>query len=95
MVKYNLIIFLVHIIDHVCLDPLQIANGQIVFSNDTTSPFDFGTLATYTCDTGFSLVGESDGTRTCSGDGSSPVGMWTGDIPTCIGEYSIYFSSSA
>ncbi len=68
-----------------CSDPPMFANGQIFFTNNAISPFDFGTNATYICDLRFSLSGT--GTRTCTGDGSSPVGMWTGDDPTCICEY--------
>ncbi|XP_064384964.1 uncharacterized protein LOC135333878 isoform X2 [Halichondria panicea] len=57
------------------------ANGQVTFATDTTVPYDFGTVATYTCGTGFGLSG--DMTRTCSGDGSSTTGMWSATAPTC------------
>ncbi len=72
-------------LDHICSDPPMFTNGQIVFTSNAISPFDFGTIATYICDLGFSLNG--NGTRTCTGDDSSPIGMWTGDNPTCICEY--------
>ncbi len=75
-------------VDHMCFDPPLFANGQIIFSTDTTSPFDFGTLATYICDTGFSLSGNV--ARTCTGDDSSPVGIWSGGDPTCISENNIF-----
>ena len=55
------------------------ANGQITYSTDTTSPHDFGTVATFTCNTGFSLSGDS--TRIC-GSG----GVWSGSSPVCIGK---------
>ena len=57
-------------------------NGDISFYSDTTAPFDFGTNATYSCDSGFGLSGE-DTVRTCDGEGSSPNGDWDGTAPTC------------
>ncbi len=49
---------------------------------------EFGTLAVYSCDTGFSLLGNSS--KTCAGDGSSITGAFDGEVSTCEGEYSIY-----
>ena len=49
-------------------------NGQVKHTAGTT----FGQTATYSCDTGYNLVG--DGTRTCQADG-----MWSGNEPTCQG----------
>ena len=60
-------------------------NGQVTFSTDTSPPHVFGTVATFSCATGFGLHG--DITRTCEGDGSSPNGVWGGLSPTCNGEY--------
>ena len=67
-----------------CLSLEAIANGQITYSPDTISPYNFGTVATFTCNTGFSLSG--DMTRTCGGDGSSQSGVWSGSSPVCVGE---------
>ena len=47
------------------------ANGQVSTSGTT-----FGETATYSCNTGYNLVG--DNTRTCQADG-----MWSGSAPTC------------
>ena len=55
--------------------------GQINYSTDPTSPYDFGTMATYNCDSGFGLVGGK--TQTCSGNSSTVVGFWIGVLPTC------------
>lgn len=44
--------------------------------------FDFGTVAIYTCNTGFGLSG-GDVQTTCSGDSSSVMGSWTGTVPSC------------
>ncbi|XP_064387965.1 uncharacterized protein LOC135336171 isoform X3 [Halichondria panicea] len=57
-------------------------NEVIIYSTDTTSPYDFGTVATYVCDTGFGLIGE-EATQTCDGDDSSPNGVWSGRSPMC------------
>ena len=48
------------------------ANGEVDDSAGTT----FGQNATYNCNTGYNLVGNS--TRTCQADG-----MWSGSVPTC------------
>ena len=60
------------------------ANGQITYSIDITAPHNFGTVAIFSCNTGFSLSGGS--TRTCGGDGSSENGVWSGSSPVCVGE---------
>ena len=51
-------------------------NGQVVTSHGTT----FGSTATYTCDTGYTLSGSQ--TRTCGADG-----VWTLFTPVCEGTY--------
>ncbi len=59
-------------------------NGQVLYASAITlAPFDFGTTATYQCDAGFGLVGET--MSRCGGDGSSSNGVWTGTPPTCEG----------
>ena len=50
-------------------------NGQVSHLNGTT----FGQKATYSCNTGYNLLGENS--RTCQADG-----MWSGSEPTCISE---------
>ena len=51
---------------------IAVPNGQVYTSSGTT----FMMTATYTCNTGYTLIGAN--TRTCGGDGS-----WTPDAPTC------------
>ncbi len=46
---------------------------------------EFGTQAIYSCDNGFSLVGNT--TRTCTGDGSNTTGSFDEEAPTCEGDY--------
>ena len=50
------------------------ANGQVALTAGKT----FGENATYSCDTGYNLVGDS--TRTCQA-----TGEWSGSAPTCLG----------
>ena len=50
------------------------ANGQVSHTAGTT----FGQTATYSCDTGYNLVG--DNTRTCQ-----DTGVWSGSTPGCQG----------
>ena len=52
------------------------ANGQVSHTAGTT----FGQTATYSCDTGFNLVGNS--IRTCEA-----TGLWSGSTPTCQGTF--------
>ena len=48
------------------------ANGQVSTTGGTT----FGQTATYSCNTGYNLVGDS--TRSCQANGD-----WSGSDPTC------------
>ena len=59
-------------------------NGQVNHTAGTT----VGQNATYSCDTGYNLVGNS--TRTCQA-----IGNWSGSAPTCQGMllYSVYLWS--
>ena len=66
---------IVIIITCLFLDPIP--NGEITYSPNI-SPFDVGTTATYSCNTGFYLDGNS--ARTCSGSGT-----WDGSTPRCLG----------
>ncbi len=61
------------------------ANGQVTFVTDTTAPYDFATVATYTCNTGYGLIG-GDVSRSCGGDMSNTTGVWSGVVPTCEGK---------
>ena len=63
------------------------ANGVITYRTDRTSPFDFGTTATYSCNEGYYLEGED--VRTCVEDVSGLNGIWSGSTPRCTGRYSI------
>ena len=60
------------------------ANGAIVYASDTSASYNFGTTATYSCISGYSLVG--DEVRTCGGDGSITMGVWDLSDPSCEGK---------
>ena len=66
-----------------CTSLSQINNGLVTYRPDTTSPFNFGTTATYSCNENFFLQG--DRTRTCGGAGSGLNGVWSGSAPVCAG----------
>ena len=57
-----------------CGDLSDPANGSVTLTTGTT----LGQTATYSCNTGYGLVGDS--TRTCQATGN-----WSGSEPTCQG----------
>ncbi|XP_064399001.1 uncharacterized protein LOC135345497 isoform X2 [Halichondria panicea] len=59
----------------VCPPLYNLTDGSVSYSNVP------GLMATYSCDTGFALVGNN--TRTCTGDGSNSTGAFNGAAPTC------------
>ena len=71
---------------------MDLTNGAMVYASDTTAPYDFGTTATHSCNSGYSLVGVE--VRTCGGDGSSVTGGWDSREPTCERTLAILTSST-
>ncbi len=67
--------------------PLPIpSNGSVTYNHFTTDENDnyaFDVVATYNCDTGFSLVGNNS--TSCTGNGSSITGAFDGLVPICEG----------
>ncbi|XP_064386053.1 sushi, von Willebrand factor type A, EGF and pentraxin domain-containing protein 1-like [Halichondria panicea] len=59
-----------------CSDLIIPTNGMIGYNIETASPRPVDTMATYICDTGYTLNGET--TRTCGSDG-----VWSGSTPVC------------
>ena len=66
-----------------CPALLDVINGTINYLRGTTAPYDFGTTATYQCNHGHVLTSR-DSVRTCTGDGTSTVGEWSGIAPQCL-----------
>ncbi len=54
-----------------------VVNGIVNLNGD----WKFGAEAIYSCNTGFSSVGDRN--RTCTGDGSSTTGAFSGIAPSC------------
>ncbi len=74
------------IVEITCPFLSNLGNGSLTYSDlhDQNSSYAFNVVATYSCNTGFSLVGNSN--RTCTGDGNSTTGAFSGMDPTCEGE---------
>ena len=66
-------------------------NGGVVYASDTSAPYDFGTTATFSCNSEYALIG--DEVRTCGGDGSSTMGVWDLDFPSCECKLAAYNDS--
>ena len=63
-----------------CPEPPLLVNGNVVLSSQVLG---VGTTATYSCDPGYVLVGET--TRTCGDANRGTVGVWNGRMPSCKG----------
>ena len=72
-----------------CLALPEPENGRIEYSSGSTGDQLFGVTAMYICESGFGLTG-GERVRTCEGDGNSPVGTWTGNAPSCLGNFIQY-----
>ncbi len=57
---------------------------MIVYSSNTTEPYDYETTAVYECDIGYEVT-SGDSERTCTESGMNSEGIWNGTIPTCSG----------
>ncbi len=68
----------------------NLTNGSVSYSNvpGENNSYAFNVMATYSCNSGFALVGNK--TRNCSGDGSSTTGDFDRLAPTCKGYYYTY-----
>ena len=73
MCVYNVLLYSIKLHTEIMCVVLQDpTNGQVTMSGQTT-----GSLAAYTCDSGYELIGTN--TRTCDN------GEWTGEAPICTG----------
>lgn len=73
-------ILILYIYPGICTSVDTIANGVIVYSPDTTPPYDAGTVVTYMCNTDFELR-FGDQTRTCVDNGG--LALFIGITPSC------------
>ncbi len=60
----------------ICSDLLSLPNGAISYSMGSTDIRPINTIATQSCNDGYTLNGDT--TRTCGSDG-----VWNGSVPTC------------
>ena len=65
-----------------CAELSTPTNGAILYSTNMTAPYNFGTKATYVCDSGFGISG-GDRIRTCGGMVTHTEGIWSGVAATC------------
>ena len=64
-----------------CLEPTVPLNGNVVLNSQLLG---VGTTATYSCDPGYVLAGET--TRTCEDTNGNSIGVWNGSMPICEGK---------
>ena len=69
--------------------PDNVLNSAIVYTSSPNPNYAVGTVAVYFCSAGFDAI-TGDLVRTCVEDGDSMTGIWSGEEPTCAGEYSEY-----
>ena len=61
-------------------------NGQVSYTTDMSSSFDIGTIATFSCDAGFSLNGDTATLACADDDQADTIGTWGGTEPSCLGK---------
>ncbi len=62
----------------------MIANGVISYNADMTAPYNVGTVATYSCNTGFELaINIGSEMRTCRDVGGGNGAIFSGQAPIC------------
>ncbi len=67
----------------VCNELSAIENGMISYSPDSEGPeYDLSTMATYSCNDGFVLVGPNE-VRICEDVGTGALGEFSDEAPTC------------
>ena len=68
-----------------CSELPALENGEISYGPDSEGPdYDLNTVATYSCNEGFALVGE-DQIRICVDVSNGPSGEFNGTAPMCQG----------
>ena len=73
-----------------CLESPAPENGTVstVHASNSHNNYSLGSVATFSCNVGFVLVGQT--TRVCedTNGGTVATGTWNGSVPTCEGEFS-------
>ncbi len=81
--QYSLI-YCVFTISGNCFDLPPLMNGDITYNGGLADSRPVNTIATFTCDNGYTLTG--GGFRACQNDGA-----WDRTTPTCQSEFSLTF----
>ena len=79
--------YCVFTISGTCYDLPPLMNGGITYTNGLTDSRPINTIATFTCDNGYTLTG--GGVRACQNDGT-----WSGTAQTCQGEFRYILGAS-
>ncbi len=64
-----------------CSDLPLLTNGDITYNAGSTNNRPVNTVATHTCNNGYTFSGGSGSNRVCT-----ITGIWSGATPTCVGE---------
>ena len=83
----DLFFFFKIIITAIECEPLNaIANGVIIYANDSEANYELGTTATYDCSTGYFLdLSVGVRVRTCvDDDAMDAIGVFTDLAPSCV-----------
>ena len=78
--------FYIRSIEILCSETPALGNGRVSITPNNDSPYyGLGSVATYSCNTGFVLVGQT--TRVCddTNGGTVTTGTWSRSEPTCEG----------
>ncbi len=78
--NFTILLFMMFTISGACFDLPPLINGGITYTDGPADSRLVNTVATYTCDNGYTLTGGSF--RQCQNDGT-----WSGTTPTCQGEF--------
>uniref|UniRef100_A0A0N5BWP6 Sushi, von Willebrand factor type A, EGF and pentraxin domain-containing protein 1 n=1 Tax=Strongyloides papillosus TaxID=174720 RepID=A0A0N5BWP6_STREA len=72
---FILLLIYISCVNSKCLQPSVSENCQILLPD--IAPYDVGSIARYSCSTGFEKIGDEE--RKCKSDGT-----WSGDAPLCV-----------
>ncbi len=68
----------------ICPALADVSNSELSYAiPDSSGEVVYSTVASFVCLDGYYLVGSQ--TRTCTGNGLTITGTWTGSNPTCEG----------
>ena len=73
-----------------CLESLAPENGTVstVSASISHNNYSLGSVATFSCNVGFALVGQTNRVCEDTNGGTVTTGTWSGSAPTCEGEFS-------